>query len=80
MDRIGELEENIKEMSTNELINDFKDRSSGNVSLIREELRRRYKENFGDDRIKIAAVFRKGTKGDQQWIQLQMRREMNGNR
>ena len=80
MDRIGEREENIKEMSTNELINDFKDRSSGNVSLIREELRRRYKEDFGDDRIKIAAVFRNGTKGDQQWIQLQMRREMNGNR
>ena len=80
MDRIGEREENIKEMSTNELINDFKDRSSGNISLIREELRRRYKEDFGDDRIKIAAVFKNGTKGDQQWIQLQMRREMNGNR
>jgi lysine/ornithine N-monooxygenase len=80
MDKIGEREESIKEMSTNELINEFEDRSSGNVSLIREELRHRYKEDFGDDRIKIAAVFRKGTKGDQQWIQLQMRREMNGNK
>jgi hypothetical protein len=51
MDRVGEREENIKEMSTNELINEFEDRSSGNVLLIREELRRRYKEDFGDDRI-----------------------------
>jgi hypothetical protein len=67
-------------MSTNELINAFGDRSSGNVSLIRQELRRRYKEDLGDDRIKIAAVFRNGTKGDQQWILLQMRREMNGNK
>ncbi len=75
MDKIGEREETIKEMSTNELINEFEDRSSGNVSLIREELRHRYKENLGDDRIKIAAVFRNGTKGDQQWIQLQMRRD-----
>ena len=80
MDRIGEREENIKEMSTNELINAFEDRSSGNVSLIRQELRHRYKEDFGEDRIKIAAVFRNGTKGDQQWILLQMRREMNGNK
>ncbi len=75
MDKIGEREETIKEMSTNELINEFEDRSSGNVSLIREELRHRYKEDLGDDRIKIAAVFRNGTKGDQQWIQLQMRRD-----
>ena len=79
MDRIGEREDSIKEMSTNELINEFEERSSGNISLIRQELRHRYKEDFGDDRIKIAAVFRNGTKGDQQWIQLQMRREMNGN-
>ena len=79
MDRIGEREDSIKEMSTNELINEFEERSSGNISLIRQELRHRYKEDFGDERIKIAAVFRNGTKGDQQWIQLQMRREMNGN-
>jgi lysine/ornithine N-monooxygenase len=80
MDRIGEREDSIKEMSTNELINEFEERSCGNVSLIRQELRHRYKEDFGDDRIKIAAVFRNGTKGDQQWIQLQLRREMNGNK
>ena len=77
MDRLGEREERFKEMSTNELINEFEDKSGGNVSLIREELRHRYKEGLGDDRIKIAAVFQNGTKGDQKWIQLQLRREMN---
>ena len=78
MDRLGEREERFKEMSTNELINEFEDKSGGNVSLIREELRHRYKEGMGDDRIKIAAVFQNGTKGDQKWIELQLRREMNG--
>ena len=74
MDRLGEREERYKEMSTNELINEFEERSTGNVSLIRQELRIRYREDMGDDRIKIAAAFRNGTKGDQQWIELQMRR------
>ncbi len=78
MDKLGEREERFKEMSTNELINEFEDRSSGNISLIRQELRHRYKDDFDDDRIKIAAVFRNSTKGDQQWLELQMRREMNG--
>lgn len=78
MDKIGKREERFKEMSTNELINEFNDRDSGNVSFIRQELRHRYKDDLGDDRIKIAAVFRNGTKGDQRWIELQMRRDMNG--
>ena len=73
-DRLGEREERFKDMSTNELINEFNDRGSGNISLIRQELRHRYKEDLGDDRIKIAAAFRNGTKGDQQWIEIQMRR------
>ena len=76
-DQIGKREERLKEMSTNELINEFEDRSSGNVSLIREELKHRYKEGMGDDRIMIAAVFRKGTKGDQQWLELQQRKELS---
>ena len=75
-DRLGEREERFKEMSTNELINEFEERNTGNVSLIRQELRYRYKEDMGNDRIKIAAVFRNGTKGDQQWLELQMRREL----
>ena len=78
MDRLGEREERFKEMSTNELINMFEERSSGNVALIRQELRHRYKEDFGEDRIKIAAAFRNATKGDQMWLELQMRRVMTG--
>lgn len=74
MDRIGEREERFKDMSTNELINEFEDRSCGNRSLIRQELRHRYKKGFEDDKIKIAAVFRNGTLGDQQWLEMQMRR------
>jgi len=80
MDRLGEREERIKNLSTNQLINEFEDKTSGNVSLIRQELRYRYKENYGDDRIKIAASFGRSTKGDQQWLELQMRREQNGER
>lgn len=78
MDRLGEREERLKEMSTNELINMFEERSIGNIALIRQELRHRYKEDFGDDRIKIAAAFRNATKGDQMWLELQMRMEMSG--
>ena len=77
MDKLGKREERLKELSTNELINEFEDKNSGNISLIREELKHRYKEDMGDDRIKIAAVFRKGTKGDQQWLELQQRRELS---
>lgn len=78
MDRLGEREKRFKEMSTNELINEFEDKSSGNISLIRQELRHRYKQDLGDDRIKIAAVFGNGTKGDQQWLELQLRRGSYG--
>ena len=74
MDRIGEREERFKDMSTNELINEFEEKSCGNRSLIRQELRHRYKKGFEDDKIKIAAVFRNGTLGNQQWLEMQMRR------
>lgn len=80
LDRLGEREERFKEMSTNELINEFEERSSGNVSLIRQELKHRYKDGFDEDRIKIAAAFSNSTKGDQNWIELQKRREMSGGR
>ena len=76
-EQIGKREERLKELSTNELINEFEDKRSGNVSLIREELKHRFIEGLGDDRIKIVAVFRKGTKGDQKWLELQQRRELS---
>ena len=71
---IKKREERFKEMSTNELINEFEDKSCGSRSLIRQELRQRYKNGFEDDKIKIAAIFRNGTLGDQQWLEMQMRR------
>lgn len=75
MDRIGIREERLKEMSTNELINEFEERQSGNITLIRQELRHRYKEDLGDDRVKITAAFNRATKGDRMWVELQIRKE-----
>ena len=75
MDRIGIREERLKEISTNELINEFEERRSGNITLIRQELRHRYKEDLGDDRIKITAAFNHATKGDRMWLELQIRKE-----
>ena len=77
MDRIGIREERLKEMSTNELINEFEERQSGNITHIRQELRHRYKEDLGDDRVKIAAAFNRATKGDRMWVELQIRKEQS---
>ena len=78
-DRLGKREERIKEMEINELIEEFQDKKSGNVSLIRNELKYRYKEGFDEDKIKIAKAFKESpSKGDQQWIELQMRKELHG--
>ena len=78
-DRLGKREERIKGMEINELIEEFQDKKSGNVSLIRNELKYRYKEGFDEDKIKIAKAFKESpSKGDQQWIELQMRRELHG--
>ena len=77
-DRLGKREERIREMEINELIEEFQDKKSGNVSLIRNELKYRYKEGLDEDRIKITKAFKESSsKGDQQWIELQMRRELH---
>ena len=75
-DKIGKREERIKNMETVALIEEFKDKKSGNVALIREELCRRYKE--GKDRQMITETFNNSTKGDQQWVKSQMRKEREG--
>ena len=75
-DKIGKREERIKDLSTDELIEEFKDKTSGNVSLIRNEMKYRYKENIGDDRIKITIAFKESSVGDQAWIEHQERKEM----
>ena len=62
----------------NELLEEFKDKKSGNISLIRNEMKYRYKENVGDDRIKIATAFKNSSPGDQNWIEHQERKELFG--
>ena len=42
-DQIGKRETRIKELDTAALIEEFQDKKSGNVALIRNELRERYK-------------------------------------
>ena len=75
-DKIGKREERIKNLTTDELLEEFKDKKSGNVSLIRNEMKFRYKENIGDDRVKVAMAFKESSPGDQSWIEHQERKEM----
>lgn len=75
-DKIGKREERIKALDIDELIAEFKDKKSGNVALIREELRERY--TAGKDKQKIAAVLNASNKSDQQWVKSQIRKEQNG--
>ena len=73
----GKREERIKNLDTDALIEEFQDKQSGNVSLIRKEMRERYKA--GRDKQKIAIAFNKATKSDQGWLKWQMRKERYGN-
>ena len=43
--QIGKRKSRVKKMDTASLVEEFKDKKSGNVSLIRNELRERYKTN-----------------------------------
>ena len=74
---VGKREERIKNLEIDALIEEFKDKKSGIVALIRKELRERYKAN--KDRAKIAAAFNSSTKSDQQWVTSQIRQERYGN-
>ena len=78
-DKVGKREERIKALDTDALIAEFQDKKSGNVALIRKEMRDRYKENKGYDRSKITAAFNASTKGDQQWVTSQIRKEQQAN-
>jgi lysine/ornithine N-monooxygenase len=79
-DKLGKREERIKEMELKELIEEFQDKKSGNVSLIRNELKHRYKEGLDEEKMIIVNAFKESrSKGDQQWIELQLRRELYGN-
>ena len=78
-DKVGKREERIKTLDTDALIAEFQDKKSGNVALIRKEMRDRYKENKGYDRSKIAVAFNASTKSDQQWVTSQIRKEESAN-
>lgn len=79
-DKLGKREERIKEMELNDLIEEFQDKKSGNISLIRNELKHRYKEGLDEEKMMIGKAFKESrSKGDQQWIELQLRRELYGN-
>lgn len=71
-DRLGKREERIKGLGTPELVEEFKDKHSGNVSLIRCEMQERYKA--GRDCEDIAEAFRNSNKSDQDWIAKQERK------
>lgn len=76
--KVGKREERIKNLDTDALIVEFKDKKSGNVALIRKEMRGRYKANKGFDRSKIATAFNASIKMDQQWVKSQVRKEQYG--
>lgn len=75
-DKVGKREQRIKDLDIDTLIEEFRDKKSGNVALIRKELRERYKA--GKDKQKIAGVFNASTKADQQWVKSQIRKERYG--
>ena len=77
-DKIGKREERIKEMRTDELIEEFLNKNSGNVALTRKELKNRYKDNLGEDRTNIALAFAKSSKGDLRWIEIQLQKQLHG--
>ena len=66
IDKLGKREERIRGLDTPTLIEEYKDKQSGNVSLIRQELRERYKS--GRDRNEIASAFKDSIVSDQQWV------------
>jgi hypothetical protein len=77
-DKVGKREQRIKDLDTDALIEEFKDKKSRNVALIRKEMHNRYKENKDGDRAKITTAFNASTKSDQEWVKSQIRKERFG--
>ena len=69
-DKIGLREQRIRELDTIALVEEFKDKKSGNVSLIRSEMQNRYKE--GRDCEIIADAFNSSNEKDQAWVKKQV--------
>lgn len=72
-DKVGKREERIKNLPTEKLMEEFLDKKSGNVALIRKEMRERYRA--GRDKTLIATAFNNATKSDQKWMKSQVRKE-----
>jgi hypothetical protein len=70
-DQIGKREERIKGLDIDVLIEEFKDKKSGNVALIRKEMQNRFKE--GRDCEIIAEAFNASNEKDQQWVKSQQK-------
>ena len=77
-DKIGKLNDKIKEMDTDKLVEELLDKKGGMVSLARQELRRRYIEETEEDRTKIALAFAQSSLRDNNWLESQMRKELFG--
>ena len=77
-DKVGKREQRIKDLDTDALIEEFKDKKSGNIALIRKEMRERFKQNKGNDRRLVGDAFNASLKSDQQWVKSQIRREQYG--
>ena len=75
-DKIGIREQRIKDMDTAELVNEFNDKKSGNVSLCRVELRERYQA--GRDMQEIAEAFNNSGEKDQTWLKKQKKTQKDG--
>lgn len=75
-DEITKREERIVEMDTDELINLFLNKTDGYVNLAREELKRRYQENLGNNRAMICLAFAQSSPKDFKWIETQMKKEL----
>jgi hypothetical protein len=78
-DRIGKLNDKIREMNTDKLVEELLDKKGGMVSLARQELRHRYIENnIEEDRTKIAIAFAQSSLRDNNWLESQVRKELYG--
>ena len=77
-DKIGKLNDKIREMDTEKLIEELLNKKGGMVSLARQELRRRYIENDQEDKTKIALAFAQSSVRDNNWLESQMRKELYG--
>jgi len=65
-EQIGKREERIKNLDTDALIEEFKDKKSGNVALVRKEMQNRFMEDKDCD--KIAEAFNASVEKDKQWV------------